>query len=49
MALSVLGFFVAALVQALVVSPNEIALEEPYLKNNIEFTRRAFALDRVKE
>jgi hypothetical protein len=48
-ALSVLGFFVAALVQALVVSPNEIALEEPYLKNNIEFTRRAFALDRVKE
>ena len=48
-ALSVLGFLVAALVQGLVVSPNEIALEEPYLKNNIEFTRRAFALDRVKE
>lgn len=48
-ALSVIGFLAAALVQALVVAPNEIALEEPYLKHNIEFTRRAFALDRIKE
>ncbi|HHY92480.1 MAG TPA: UPF0182 family protein, partial [Firmicutes bacterium] len=48
-AFSILGFVVALLVQFLVVSPNEIALELPYLENNIAFTRRAFALDRVKE
>jgi uncharacterized protein len=37
------------LVQWLRVQPNEITLEAPYISNNIEFTRRAFRLDRVQE
>jgi uncharacterized protein len=36
-------------VQWLVVEPNEITLERPYLEHNIEFTRRAFHLDKVEE
>jgi uncharacterized membrane protein (UPF0182 family) len=31
------------------VQPNELALETPYLKNNIEFTRNAFGLDTIQE
>ncbi len=38
------GFF-----QYFVVEPNELVLEEPFLRHNIAFTRRAFDLDRVKE
>ncbi|MCB9362295.1 UPF0182 family protein [Candidatus Woesearchaeota archaeon] len=34
--------------QAVRVSPNEINLEEPYLKHNIEFTKEAYGLDDVK-
>jgi uncharacterized membrane protein (UPF0182 family) len=34
-------------VQRLVVEPNELALEEPYLKRNIELTRAAFGLDGI--
>ena len=37
------------LVQWLRVEPNEITLEEPYIANNIEFTRRGFHLDKVQE
>ncbi len=37
------------LVQSLVVSPNEINLEKPFIKNNIEFTRKAYGLDTVEE
>ncbi len=29
------------------VSPNELALERPYIENNIEFTRKAFDLDEI--
>src|SRR5215813_226128 len=36
-------------VTTFVVRPNELVRESPYIKNNIEFTRRAFALDRVEE
>ena len=34
-------------VQRLMVEPNELALEQPYLKRNIDFTRTAFGLDAV--
>lgn len=36
------------LVQWLRVQPNEITLEAPYIRNNIEFTRRAFKLHDVE-
>jgi uncharacterized membrane protein (UPF0182 family) len=36
-------------VSTFVVRPNELVRETPYIKSNIEFTRRAFALDRVEE
>ena len=32
-----------------VVRPNELVRETPYIRHNIEFTRKAFALDRVEE
>jgi uncharacterized membrane protein (UPF0182 family) len=50
------GFLVAMLVirvalpisvQRFVVEPNELALEQPYLQRNIDFTRTAFGLDAV--
>ncbi len=36
------------LVQSLKVEPNEISLEKPYLKNNIEFTRQGFDLGKAE-
>jgi uncharacterized membrane protein (UPF0182 family) len=39
----------STLLQRLVVTPNEQARESPFIKNNIDATRRAFALDRVDE
>ncbi|MEE8352825.1 MAG: UPF0182 family protein [Dehalococcoidales bacterium] len=36
-----------AIVQRLRVQPDEFNLERPYIEYNIEFTREAFALDRV--
>jgi uncharacterized membrane protein (UPF0182 family) len=38
-----------ALVQWLVVEPNEITFEAPYIARNIEFTRRGFRLHDVEE
>jgi uncharacterized membrane protein (UPF0182 family) len=38
------GFF-----QRFMVQPNELALESPYLKNNIEFTRQAYNLSAIQE
>ena len=38
-----------ALLQRFRVQPNELALETPYLKNNIEFTREAYSLDKIQE
>ncbi len=37
------------ILQQLVVKPNEIEKEQPYIKRAIEFTRRAYALDRFEE
>jgi uncharacterized protein len=38
-----------ALLQSYRVKPNELALERPYIENNIRMTRQAYALDRVME
>ncbi|HEY8426303.1 MAG TPA: UPF0182 family protein [Limnochordales bacterium] len=46
---SVGGGLLAEAVQQVVVRPNELAREEPYLRHHIEMTRRAYALDRVQE
>ena len=35
--------------QKLRVEPNEITFEQPYIKNNIQFTRRGFNLDKTEE
>ena len=40
---------VPALFQRFAVQPNELARETPYLKNNIEFTRKAYSLDAIQE
>jgi uncharacterized membrane protein (UPF0182 family) len=42
---------IPGIVQALVVNPNEITVEAPYLKNSIEFTRAGFGLtdQRIEE
>jgi uncharacterized membrane protein (UPF0182 family) len=40
---------VPALFQHFVVKPNELELEEPYLTSNIDFTRKAFGIDKVVE
>jgi uncharacterized membrane protein (UPF0182 family) len=36
-------------VTSFIVKPNELVREAPYITNNIEATRRAFALDRVEQ
>ncbi len=36
-------------VQKLVVKPNELAKESPYIDYNIDYTRRAYNLNRIKE
>jgi len=40
---------IPALFQNFVVKPNELSLETPYLKNYIEFTRKAYQLDGIQE
>jgi uncharacterized membrane protein (UPF0182 family) len=41
--------FVPALFQKFAVQPNELSLETPYLKNYIDFTRKAYKLDSIQE
>ena len=48
-ALFVLALLVSFFVQRLYVSPNEVAVEEPYIKNNIEATRAAYNLNNTEE
>jgi uncharacterized protein len=43
------GDLVAYGVQALIVSPNEIAKETPYLENNIKYTQMAYGIDEVTD
>lgn len=42
-----LGGVLASVVQSTVVSPNEIAKESQYLEKNIEFTQKAYGLDKI--
>ncbi len=46
--ISVLGGFAGGLVQRFVVEPDEINKERTYIERNIAFTRKAYALDRIK-
>jgi hypothetical protein len=46
----VLGSFILpSLVQKIVVKPNELDMEQPYIAYNIENTRRAYLLDKIQE
>jgi hypothetical protein len=46
---ALLGQLYPAAVQNIVVRPNELALETPYIERNIQMTRLAFGLDAVEE
>jgi uncharacterized protein len=46
---SVGGGGYASFVQRFIVTPNEQTTEEPFIRHNIEATRKAYALDRVEE
>jgi uncharacterized membrane protein (UPF0182 family) len=49
-ALYIIGvLLLPALFQRFMVQPNELALESPYLKHNIEFTREAYKLSAIQE
>ncbi|MGH9437370.1 MAG: UPF0182 family protein, partial [Terriglobia bacterium] len=43
------GAVYPAIIQQYVVTPNELAKEEPYIGRSIQFTRQAYALDRFVE
>lgn len=44
-----LGTFLPVVVQKVVVKPNELTKESPYIDYNIKFTRQAYNLNRIKE
>jgi len=48
-AVLVFGSLLPILVQQFVVKPNELAKESPYIAHNIDFTREAYNLNRIKE
>ena len=43
------GILVPAYVTTFIVRPNELVRETPYIRNNIEYTRKAYNLDKVEE
>lgn len=43
----ILGSIVPAWVERFVVKPNQFLLEKPYLENHIQFTRKAYQLDKI--
>jgi len=45
----IVGAIFPAVVQRFQVQPNELARERPYIEYNIQFTREAFALNRIEE
>jgi uncharacterized membrane protein (UPF0182 family) len=47
--LLVLLVFLPGIIQQFSVQPNELQLEERFIKYNIDFTRQAYMLDRVEE
>jgi len=48
-AVLVFGTLLPSLVQKFVVKPNELAKETPYIAYNIDHTRKAYNLNRIKE
>jgi uncharacterized membrane protein (UPF0182 family) len=48
-AILVLANGLPILVQQFVVKPNELAKESPFIAHNIEFTRKAYSLNKIKE
>lgn len=48
-AIAAIGLFASAAVQWVVVEPNELNLEKPYLENNIEYTLEAYGLSNAEE
>jgi len=48
-AVLVLATLLPMLVQKFVVKPNELAKESPYIAYNIDYTRKAYNLNRIKE
>ena len=44
-----LGTGIPILVQKMIVKPNELAKEAPYIAYNIDFTREAYNLNKIKE
>lgn len=48
-ALYTLTLVLAAVTQSFYVVPNEIVVEQPYIKNNISFTRYAYDLEKMSE
>ena len=45
----VFGAIIPAAAEKIQVEPNQLALEGPYIKNNIAFTRKGFGLEHVQE
>jgi uncharacterized membrane protein (UPF0182 family) len=43
------GVLIPAYVTNFQVRPNQLASETPYIRHNMDFTRRAFAIDKVEE
>ena len=48
-AVLVFGALLPVLVQKIVVKPNELAKESPYIAYNIDYTRKAYNLNKIKE
>ena len=48
-AIAALATGLPVLVQQVVVKPNELAKESPYIAHNIDFTRQAYNLNKIKE
>ncbi|MGE5583290.1 MAG: UPF0182 family protein [Bacillota bacterium] len=44
----IMGLLYPGAIQSFVVTPNEYELEAPYIKNHIEFTRKAYDLERIQ-
>lgn len=47
LAVTVVGAGIETSVQNLVVSPNELSKEKPYIENNIQYTSLAYGLDKI--
>ncbi|MCU0821310.1 MAG: UPF0182 family protein, partial [Spirochaetes bacterium] len=45
----ILGTIFPSIQQRFIVEPNEMAMEKPYIENNIKFTRLAYDIDKVNE